>query len=253
MTVAADIFVDGGRGGEGQGILAGGGSGGGLLFHGTDIFLTPSATISARGGGPFGGGGRVDFLTNTGRIFQNLATLSVDAGSGNGEQQPGVISMNAFSGVVREIPGDFNRDNFVNVTDVDLLVDAIHNNQTDAIFDLNKSGAVDREDLGTMVEVILNTTYGDANLDGRFDSSDLVKVFQANEYEDNVIGNSTWSEGDWNGDRDATTSDLALAFQTGAFEQRIRVAVPVPETVNGIWLSIVAFLAVSRSVSRCRT
>ncbi|MCA9213464.1 MAG: lamin tail domain-containing protein, partial [Planctomycetales bacterium] len=41
---------------------------------------------------------------------------------------------------------------------------------------------------------------GDVNGDGVFDSSDLVAVLQAGEFEDAIDGNSTFAEGDWNGD-----------------------------------------------------
>jgi ELWxxDGT repeat protein len=58
---------------------------------------------------------------------------------------------------------------------------------------------------------------GDANGDGRFDSSDLVQVFQAGEFEDQIPNNSTWEEGDWNGDGDFTTADLVLALQSGSY------------------------------------
>jgi hypothetical protein len=56
-------------------------------------------------------------------------------------------------------------------------------------------------------------------------------VFQAAEYEDSVDGNSTWSEGDWDGDGDFGTRDLVFAFQFGKFEQGPRpatTAVPEP-------------------------
>jgi hypothetical protein len=59
---------------------------------------------------------------------------------------------------------------------------------------------------------------GDANVDGLFNSQDLVQVFQAGEYEDGIAGNSTWNEGDWNGDLEFDTSDLVSAFQSGRYE-----------------------------------
>ena len=58
---------------------------------------------------------------------------------------------------------------------------------------------------------------GDSNLDGKFDSSDLVAVFSAGEYEDGIDGNSEWAEGDWNNDGDFDSSDLVLAFQSGNY------------------------------------
>ena len=60
---------------------------------------------------------------------------------------------------------------------------------------------------------------GDANLDGRFDSSDLVRVFQAGEYEDSNRRNSSWADGDWNGDREFTTGDIVLAFMYGNYQR----------------------------------
>ena len=58
---------------------------------------------------------------------------------------------------------------------------------------------------------------GDANRDGLFDSRDLLLVFASGEYEDLLPGNSTWEEGDWNGDDDFTTADIILAFQGGGY------------------------------------
>jgi hypothetical protein len=53
---------------------------------------------------------------------------------------------------------------------------------------------------------------GDANLDGRFDSRDMISVLQTGEYEDGLSNNSAWSEGDWNGDGQFTTRDFVYAF-----------------------------------------
>jgi hypothetical protein len=58
---------------------------------------------------------------------------------------------------------------------------------------------------------------GDANLDGTFDSQDLVSVFQSNHYEDEIRLNSRWADGDWNGDGEFDSSDLVRAFQIGGF------------------------------------
>jgi hypothetical protein len=58
---------------------------------------------------------------------------------------------------------------------------------------------------------------GDANGDGRFDSSDLVQIAQLGEYEDDIAGNSTKADGDFNGDGDFTTADLVFAFEEGTY------------------------------------
>ena len=66
-------------------------------------------------------------------------------------------------------------------------------------------------------DVSARIPYGDSNLDGYFDSADLVQIFQRGEYEDDVPNNSIWEDGDWNGDGDFTTSDLTKAFQVGTY------------------------------------
>lgn len=72
------------------------------------------------------------------------------------------------------------------------------------------------EDMKMDVERIV--VPGDSNFDGRFDSSDLVRVFQAGKYEDGIPNNTSFTEGDWNGDGDFTTADLVFAFQAGTYE-----------------------------------
>lgn len=113
--------------------------------------------------------------------------------------------------------GDLNSDGVVDTLDIDHLCSAIRN--SDILLDQNGDGQVNTEDLATFVFTTLHSTYGDVNLDGTFNSGDLVLIFQANEYEDAVENNSTWSEGDWNCDGDADTNDLVIAFQTGDYSE----------------------------------
>jgi hypothetical protein len=58
---------------------------------------------------------------------------------------------------------------------------------------------------------------GDANGDGVFDSADLIRVFQAGEYEDSLLENSMFDEGDWNNDGEFDSSDLVAAFAAGTY------------------------------------
>lgn len=50
-----------------------------------------------------------------------------------------------------------------------------------------------------------------------YSPSDLVLVFQAGEYDDAVVGNSTWADGDWNCDGEFSSSDIVLAFMRGTY------------------------------------
>ncbi len=58
---------------------------------------------------------------------------------------------------------------------------------------------------------------GDSNHDGRFDSSDLVLVFQIGQYEDGIPQNSTFEDGDWNRNGDFDSTDFVFAFQQGTY------------------------------------
>ncbi len=81
-------------------------------------------------------------------------------------------------------------------------------------------------DPSTIDRVFLDTRRraGDSNLDGQFDSSDLVRVFRAGEYEDSIARNSSWADGDWNGDLEFTTEDIVLAFMFGNYERGAEAA-----------------------------
>jgi len=98
-----------------------------------------------------------------------------------------------------------------------LLFAQLRSAAPDPRFDLNGDGAVNSADRDLLIGSLAGTTYGDIDLDGRFDSSDLVRSAQAGQYEDNVVGNSGWEQGDWDGDGDFTTRDFVLAFQRGGY------------------------------------
>ncbi len=93
--------------------------------------------------------------------------------------------------------------------------------------DLDNDGDVDLLSASDHEGIIAwheNRLIGDSNDDGLFSTSDLVLVFQAGEYLDDVQGNSTFDEGDWNLDGDFTTDDLILAFQAGVYASQGRAS-----------------------------
>jgi hypothetical protein len=130
-------------------------------------------------------------------------------------------------------PGDFDGNDRFDLNDVNPLQRAIYEGTDDAQYDVSGNGVVDEDDLSFWVRDIAFTYVGDADLNGEFNSSDFVLVFQKGEYEDNVAENSTWDEGDWNADLDFTSSDFVAAFQDGGFEVG-PAAVAVPEPVHGL-------------------
>jgi hypothetical protein len=133
--------------------------------------------------------------------------------------------------------GDFNGDGVLDLTDIDLLNQTVRAGTHDPAFDLNSDQVVDVRDRTIWVEDLRRTYFGDANLDGEFNSLDLVTVFQTAEYEDAIIENSTWSTGDWTDDAEFNSRDLVLAFTHGGYEQGPRPVVPsVPEPgFLGLW------------------
>lgn len=138
------------------------------------------------------------------------------------------------------IAGDFDQDGDVDATDIDALSAAIRQGQG-AGFDVNSDGSVNASDKTYLVEQIKKTYLGDANLDGQFNTTDLVSVFQVGEYEDGVAQNSGWADGDWTGDQEFDTGDFVAAFQAGGFEMGPRAATEaVPEpVVSGVGLMLI--------------
>ena len=68
---------------------------------------------------------------------------------------------------------------------------------------------------------------GDANINGSFNSEDLVKIMNAGRYDNGQL--ATWQEGDFNSNDLFTSEDLVHAFTHGRYRAPRR-AVPVPES-----------------------
>lgn len=174
---------------------------------------------------------------------------------GQGSPYPNLATANhfAFSGPIFEIgwdtvdaiAGDFNGDGQLTAADIDLLSSTIRQSGYEAAMDLDANQKLDASDRKLWIEQRMQTTYGDANLDRFFNSLDLVRVFQAGQYEDGLSANSGWSDGDWDGNGDFDSADFLIAFQAGAYERNESqaIAIPEPASIGGIvWLSLFALL-----------
>jgi hypothetical protein len=148
------------------------------------------------------------------------------------------VELDAVSGniaVMTSRPGDLNGDDAIDVADVDLLCDALR--KGDDRYDLNGDALVDPSDVDFLIRDILGTYPGDANLDGVFNSADLIQVLEAGEYEDTVAENSTWAEGDWNCDGEFDSGDLVTALQAGGYSATVRprpAAMPSADQVDAV-------------------
>jgi hypothetical protein len=148
-------------------------------------------------------------------------------------------------------PGDFNQNGQLDAADLDGLTSALLVGSSDGKYDLDGNGKLESNDRSIWISQLKQTHVGDSNLDGRFNSSDLVRVFQAGEFEDPFPMNSTWEEGDWNGNGDFTTADFVLAFQEGAYVAQATgsLAAPVPEPAA--WpVAVAAAMIISARVRR---
>lgn len=99
----------------------------------------------------------------------------------------------------------------VNVN-IDAVNAAVKAGSTEYSYDLDGNGLVQKADVDYLVETLLDTAYGDANLDRKVDVGDL-GILAAN------YGNSgkTWGLGDFNGDGTVDVGDLGiLAANYGA-------------------------------------
>jgi hypothetical protein len=113
------------------------------------------------------------------------------------------------------VEGDLNGDRLVTAADLDRFCQSMRAGQSQ--FDFNADGRQDLQDFNYLIRDVMRTSIGDANLDGLFNSRDLVLISQSGEYEDGLPGNSDWATGDWNCDGEFSTGDLVAAFQFGGY------------------------------------
>ena len=96
------------------------------------------------------------------------------------------------------------------------------------------------------VNDLKNTWIGDANLNGEFNSGDMVQVFARGKYERQETAG--WEDGDWNGDTFFGSSDMVAAFVAGGYEKGQKEGGPNP-AVNAVpepgswWLLMLAVVS----------
>lgn len=148
--------------------------------------------------------------------------------------------------ILRLLDGDLTNDGVLGADDIDALSAALRTGETNAHFDLNNDSQVNDNDRVHLINELNQTYLGDSNLDGTFDSGDLVTVFMSGEYEDGDALNSTWATGDWDGNGDFETSDIVAAFDAGGYDVGPRTAiasVPEPRGTAGLILLLPLLLA----------
>lgn len=121
--------------------------------------------------------------------------------------------------------GDLDGNGGLSATDIDFLCQ--HFGQSD--YDLNGNGLTDFGDMDTLIHDILQTEYGDANLDHVVDGQDFVLwnggKFQA----------GGWGQGDFNGDGYVDGEDLQIWLNHFGWSETGVVGLPTLLTINPWW------------------
>jgi hypothetical protein len=186
-----------------------------------------------------------DFVETIDTPPDGVFTLRIGAGDYNTDKTYSHVEIEnlKITGAILILPGDFDSDGDLDGSDIDALSQEVRLGTNTVTFDLNADGRVNTDDRRSWVIDLKRTYFGDSNLDGEFGSGDLVQVFQAGRYRDDVDRNGNWESGDWNGDGDFDTSDFIFAFQQGGYETGPR-SVPVPEPASATLLLVLCLMTV---------
>ena len=165
-----------------------------------------------------------------------------------GKVSSGLNEFEVYGRLAGGLLGDFNGNGVLDTGDVDMLTVDVAAGSNTATFDLNNDGFVNNGDLDIWVRDLRVTYYGDADLDGEFNSSDLVTVLSSGTYEADV--DSVWSTGDFNADGRTNSSDLVAALADGGYESGPRAAVSTVPEPGTLTLLIIAAGALLHSRRR---
>lgn len=187
------------------------------------------------------GGTTAGVYSNTITATDDLLTIELGGGNPRAADNLPILNGVTLERVEAEgIVGDFNADGVLDIADINLLVTESASGANTPSFDLNADNLVNDGDINVWVKDLSNSWIGDANLDGEFNSSDLVAVFTQAKYEQDQDAN--WAQGDWTGDLRFGSSDLVAAFADAGFEQGPRApqaeVVPEPSTLVLVLLGL---------------
>ena len=145
------------------------------------------------------------------------------------------VSVPVSAGWIRTIvpDGDLDDSGAVDATDIDLLYDYIDSfggsgpvPPAEALSDLDSDKTVDRGDVSFLIRKILDTEYGDFNLDLQIDTTDLAIL--AGNF--GLLGKG-YGDGDANGDGQIDTTDLAILAMYYGFDAMGGDVVPEPTSI----------------------
>jgi hypothetical protein len=142
--------------------------------------------------------------------------------------------------------GDFDGDNVLTASDIDLLTSAMRSNPV-LEFDLNADGNVDFDDLDFWVTDLYGTKFGDTDLNFSVNFADFL-LFSRN------FGTATaqWESGDFDGDAEIGFSDFLLFSRNFSGISVAAATVPEPNA-NAAFVCVVGLCLLGRSRRTGRT
>ena len=171
-----------------------------------------------------------DTGTRNGDVFYTSAYVWADPNPGGFPNKLPASWGQMIAGEV-SLVGDFNANGVLDAPDIDDLTGQSASGANNPTYDLNNDALVNSDDVTVWVKDLFNSWIGDANLDGQFNSADLVVVLASGTYESGMT--SVWTSGDFNGDGLTNSGDLVAGLADGGYEAGPRpatAAVPEPST-----------------------
>jgi len=144
--------------------------------------------------------------------------------SPNGTKESVTFQTRKTTIVPPEVSGDYNFDDVSDITDLQSLCSAVASGRNLDSYDVNSDGVVDATDLQQHLAIV-NTTFGDTDLNGAVDFEDFTRLSDA------FGSGRRWSQGDFDCDRDVDFADfLTLSSNFGFVADDQIASVPEPNT-----------------------
>lgn len=193
--------------------------------------------------------GSFDITTRIAKFFglEEFRVLDID---GDSDLDTVIIHADGFAVAINDSPsriaGDLNGDGSVDVSDIDLLCER-HGTQDPSeleTFDLTEDGIVDMADTNFLIESILGTRAGDADLDGEVGFSDFLSL----------SGNfgaidASWAQGDFDCDGEVGFVDFLMLSSNFGFVAPVTSEAALGSTSGTLATNVAAAASVFESQS----